>query len=101
MAAGEPGFGPEQVRKIALLARLSLGEWEAERYAGQLGVILGHMEALRRVPTEGVTETFHAPAGGNAWRADEVRPSLPVEEVLRNAPAREQDFIRVPAVMGD
>lgn len=89
----------DEVRRIAGLARLGLGEGEVARLAGQLSDILGHFEALAAVDTGGVEPTAHPLPLRNVMRADEVAPSLAREEALANAPEVEDGLIRVRAVL--
>ncbi len=89
----------EQVEHVALLARLELSEEEKERYTHELNQILEHFEALQKLDTENVPPTSHAIPMTNVLREDEVRPSLPREEVLQNAPDPAEGCFRVPRVV--
>lgn len=87
----------ETVQHVAKLARLELNEEEQVRFTDQLGHILEYVEQLREVDTEGVG--IHAPALTNVLRRDESRPSLPREELLRNAPSVENGMFKVPRIL--
>ena len=88
------------VKHVALLARLSLSEAELPQYSSQLGVILTYISKLNEIDTEGVLPTSHAVSTlKNVYRKDLLRKSLPVDEALANAPAREGDFFKVPQVI--
>ncbi len=89
----------EDVLHVARLARIALNDDEVERFRTQLSDILDHFDVLRQIDTEGVPPTAHTLDLVNVERDDEVRPSMPVEDVLRNAPAREGDLFRVRAVL--
>lgn len=89
----------DDVLHIARLARLRLDPAEVERYAAQLGSILGHFEALAAVDTEGVEPTANPLPLRNVMREDATRPSLPREEALANAPQVEDGHLRVRAVL--
>lgn len=89
----------DDVLHIARLARLRLDPAEVERYAAQLGSILGHFEALAAVNTEGVEPTANPLPLRNVMREDATRPSLPREEALANAPQVEDGHLRVRAVL--
>ena len=89
----------EQVKQVAELARLGLGDDEVDRFQQQLSQILGHMQALDAVDTSAIPPTAQVIPVSSVMRDDAVRPSLPVEEVLRNAPRREGNFFRVPPVL--
>ena len=89
----------EEVLHIAQLARIGVTEDDLTRMQEQLNVILENFEILRQVDTESVPPTGHAIALTNVMRADAVRPSAPPEDVLANAPDREDDYFRVRAVL--
>ena len=88
----------EEVLHIAQLAHLGLSEDEVPKFQEQLSEILDHFEALRALDTEGVPPTSHPLPLESVMREDEVAPSLPVEDVLANAPNAEDDLFRVRAV---
>ncbi len=89
----------EEVRHIALLARLGLTEADGERFREQLSNILENFQALQQVDTTGVLPTAQSIAQGNVMRDDQVVPSYPVDEILANAPQREEGSFRVRAVL--
>jgi len=66
-----------------------------------LGDILGYMELLGEVDTEGIEPLAHPHGATNVFRDDEVTASLPRDEALANAPARDDECYRVPAVLGE
>ena len=84
---------------LANLARLALTGAEKEKFARQLGDILSYVEKLRQIDVTGVEPMAHASPVINVWQDDIVRPSLPVEQALSNAPARRQHMIVVPKVV--
>ncbi len=89
----------EEVAHVAHLARLALPGGETERFTAQLNDILLYMEKLNEVDTAGVEPMTHAIAQKNAFREDEVAPSLTVEETLANAPDAREGFFRVPKIL--
>lgn len=89
----------DEVRHIAQLAKVGITPEDVERFRQQLSVILEHFEELRQVDTEGVPPTMHAVPVSNVMRADEPVPSFPTEDILANAPMREDDSIRVKAIL--
>jgi aspartyl-tRNA(Asn)/glutamyl-tRNA(Gln) amidotransferase subunit C len=89
----------EEVLHIARLARVALTEEEITRMSEQLSNLLEHFEVLQKVNTEGVEPTAQSVTLQSVMRKDEVRPSLPPEDVLANAPRREGDCFRVRAVL--
>jgi aspartyl-tRNA(Asn)/glutamyl-tRNA(Gln) amidotransferase subunit C len=89
----------EEVLHIARLARVGVTDEEVGRMSEQLSHILESFQALQEVDTEGVPPTAQPNELRNVIKADKTRPSLPQEEALANAPAREGEFIRVRAVL--
>lgn len=91
----------EEVRKVARLARLELSEPDLARMRQQLSAILDYVEQLNQLDTAAVEPLAHPLPVRNVFRPDEPAPSLPVDEALRNAPARKGDYFAVPAVFSD
>jgi aspartyl-tRNA(Asn)/glutamyl-tRNA(Gln) amidotransferase subunit C len=89
------------IAKVAKLARLDLSDEELARYGAQLGDILEHAERVRALPTEGVPPTSHPLPMTNAFRPDEVAPSLARDELLAAAPDVDGPYFRVPKILGD
>jgi aspartyl-tRNA(Asn)/glutamyl-tRNA(Gln) amidotransferase subunit C len=89
----------DEVRELALLARLRLSEDEVARMTTDLDAILDYVDALRALDTSAVEPMTHAVPFDCPLRVDEVRPSLPVEEALANAPRREGSFFQVPRIV--
>ncbi len=89
----------EEVRHLAVLVRLGLSDDEVERLREQLSNILENFEILQQVDTTGVEPTAHCMALENVLRDDVPGPSLPPEQVLANAPDREEDYLKVRAVL--
>lgn len=89
------------VEHIAELAKLALTADEIEQYRRQLSAILEHFEALRQVDTSSVPPTASVLPLRTVMRADQVRPSLPTEDALANAPDRDEGYFRVRAVFGE
>jgi aspartyl-tRNA(Asn)/glutamyl-tRNA(Gln) amidotransferase subunit C len=88
----------EQVRHVALLARLGLKEGEEVFYAEQLSRILEHIDRLSEVDTESIPPTAQVVEVRNVMRDDEPRPSLPQEVALANAPEAKDGFFVVKAI---
>ncbi|MCE9561829.1 MAG: Asp-tRNA(Asn)/Glu-tRNA(Gln) amidotransferase subunit GatC [Planctomycetes bacterium] len=90
----------DQVRKVAILARLELPEADLIRMQSQLSAILDYVAQLEELDTEGVEPLAHPLPIHNVFRPDEPTPSLTPDEALQNAPKREKgkDYFSVPAV---
>ncbi len=89
------------VDHVAHLARLGLTDEELTRLEGQLNHILDQYAILATVPTDHIAPTAQTIELENILREDVARPSLTVDEVLANAPAREGDFVVVPAILAE
>jgi aspartyl-tRNA(Asn)/glutamyl-tRNA(Gln) amidotransferase subunit C len=89
----------EEVRHIALLARLGISDAEVEKFRHQLSDILDNFDILSQVDTEGLPPTAQPVALENVYRPDEPKPSLPADEVLANAPDQEDNSFKVNAVL--
>jgi len=90
----------EEVVHVASLARLNLDDEAIDLYTKQLGDILTYMDTLNRVDTRDVPPTSHAIFINNVFREDEVKPSVPEERALANAPESEDGSFVVPKVIG-
>jgi aspartyl-tRNA(Asn)/glutamyl-tRNA(Gln) amidotransferase subunit C len=91
----------KQVEKVSLLGRLLLSEQELEKMTTQLGQILDYMDLLAAVDTDDVEPLAHPLDMSDVFRDDQVRPSLPRERALANAPNRDDQCYLVPAVLGE
>ena len=89
------------VEHVAHLARLGLTKEELARLEGQLNHILDQYAILATVPTDHIAPTAQTIELENILRDDVARDSLDVEDVLANVPAREGDFVVVPAILGE
>jgi aspartyl-tRNA(Asn)/glutamyl-tRNA(Gln) amidotransferase subunit C len=78
------------------LARLRLGEDEIDRMTRELSSVLDHIEKIAELDLEGVPPTSHVIDIENVLRADEPRPSWPVERALEQAPDPADRGFRVP-----
>ena len=87
----------EEVRHVALLARLELSEEEVDRMAVELDGVLEHIATIDQLDLDGVEPTSHVVAVENALRADVPVPSLPRERALESAPQVVDDGFAVPS----
>jgi aspartyl-tRNA(Asn)/glutamyl-tRNA(Gln) amidotransferase subunit C len=88
-----------EVAHVARLARLGLTDDEMDRLASELDHILDAMQALRDLDTSAIPPTAQVIPLQNVMREDISRPSLPLDEVLRNAPATRDGQFLVPPVL--
>ncbi len=86
----------EMVDKLADLAKLEFTAEEKERLIGDLTKITGFVEKLNELDTTHVEPLIFMSDEVNVLRADEVNQPITKEEALRNAPAKDSDYFRVP-----
>ncbi|MBA3926868.1 Asp-tRNA(Asn)/Glu-tRNA(Gln) amidotransferase subunit GatC [Listeria rustica] len=91
----------ETVERVANLARLEVSDQEAENFAKQLGNIIHMVEKLDELDTANVEPTSHAIEVSNVLREDKSIAGLPREEVLKNAPDKQDGMFKVPTIMED
>lgn len=90
---------PDDVRKVARLARLKLTDDEVAAFTRQLADVVRYVDQLSEVNTAGVEPLAHAIEIENVLRADEPRPSLPRADALSNAPASDGRYFLVPQIL--
>lgn len=90
----------QDIKHIAKLSRLELQDNEAEKYRGNLVSILGYVEKMGEVNTDGVPEMTTGAVSNNVWRSDESRVSDLNERdaVVNSFPRRQGTLLEVPAV---
>jgi aspartyl-tRNA(Asn)/glutamyl-tRNA(Gln) amidotransferase subunit C len=88
----------KEVEHVSRLARLNLKPDEKEKVAGQLQSILGIAKKIQELDTTGVEPTSHVINLPAILREDVVRSSLPVDQVLLNAPKRNKNYFQVPRI---
>ncbi len=89
----------QDIADVARLSRLELTEEEKETLAGHINRLLEHFEKLQQLDTEAVEPTSHVIPVFNVFRKDEPGESLPVNDVLANAPDVADDCFVVPRVV--
>jgi aspartyl-tRNA(Asn)/glutamyl-tRNA(Gln) amidotransferase subunit C len=90
-----------QVRKVAKLSRLELTEAEVEEFTNQLSAILGYVEKMNELDTEGIEPLAHCLPISNVFRDDCVRESLGTQKALANAPQWDGEFFKVPKILDE
>ena len=90
---------PQEVSHVADLARLHMSQEEIEAMARQLDDILTYVAKLNELDTEAIVPATHAISIVNAFREDEMQPSLDREKVLANAPRENGESFVVPRVI--
>ncbi|MBS7606362.1 MAG: Asp-tRNA(Asn)/Glu-tRNA(Gln) amidotransferase subunit GatC [Candidatus Bathyarchaeia archaeon] len=99
MSAGKKHVSKSEVEHIAWLAHIELTEEEKELFTEQFNRILDFFRKIDEVDTNNVPPTYHVLELVNVYRKDEVGEPLPKEEVLKNAPRREDDFFKSPKIV--
>ena len=89
----------DQVENIAKLSRIRLTELEREMFVHQLNNILFYIEKLNKLDTENVAPMAYTSDVSNVFREDKLKPSIPLQDVLINAPATKNGFFKVPKVI--
>lgn len=93
------GISKEQVKHVAHLARLSVTDEEATMFEEQLSSIITYAELLNEVDTTDVQPTTHVLELTNVMRKDEATKGLTKEEILKNAPSRQDGQFKVPSIL--
>ena len=96
----QPKIGLDDVRHVAVLARLALTDAQLHKFAGQLEPILDYVAKISQADVTGIDPMAHAVPLVNVLREDVVQPSLTLEQVLQNAPATDGAFFKVPKIIG-
>ena len=105
----KPTVTPEEIKKIAGLAKLTLTEEQCRQYTSQINTILDHMQTLNSINTDGVEPLAHVLEITNVFRPDQPVPSMPHSQAIDNAPknatgsgaetpATDGEFFLVPGV---
>lgn len=89
----------KDVKHVAILSRLGLDDDELQKYEEELNDVLNFMEKLNELDTKGIEPTTHVLDIHNVFRSDLVEQSLDVEDVLANAPDRDEDCFKVPSIL--
>lgn len=93
----------KEIEHIAGLARIKLTEKEKDRTTKELGAILGYIDKLKEVKTEGVEPIAHITGLTDVFRNDEPSDLGRVgpEKLLEGAPARQDNYVKVKEVFED
>ncbi len=90
---------PEEVKRIAELARLAVDEKEIADYVHDMNRILDYMDKLNELDTADIEPLSHPLEGSNVFREDVEKPSLKSDDVMKNAPATDGEFFLEPKVI--
>jgi aspartyl-tRNA(Asn)/glutamyl-tRNA(Gln) amidotransferase subunit C len=86
----------DEVRHVAMLARVGLSDEQVAALGVELNGILVQIDRISALDLTGIEPTAHAVAVTNVTRADVVRPGLSHEDALRNAPEQQDGAFLIP-----
>lgn len=89
----------DDVARLATMSSLQLDESDIDGLAVDIERILGYVELLDELDTDGVEPTYQVNQLQNVWRDDVPHESLGTEDLLSLAPAQANDHIKVPKVL--
>ena len=89
----------DEVEHVAHLARLHLSDDELQKMTKQLDTILSYVDKLEELDTSGLPPTTHVFSVSNAFRDDEVLPSLSRQEALACSPQHSEEMFQVPRII--
>lgn len=99
--SGTANIDAAMVRHVAYLVRLGVHEEEAQSFSHQFTAIIDYFHLLNEVNTDKVAPACETSNIRNVMREDEVRPSMPRIDFLKNVPHQDGDYIQVPLVFGE
>ena len=89
----------KEVEYVAKLAKLEFNEGEKKEFTSQLNSILDYFKKLNELDTEKVEPTTYVISMPNLLNEDEVKASLPQDEVLSNSKYIKKGYFKVPKIM--
>lgn len=89
----------EELLHVASLAKIEISEADIQKFSEEINKTAEMAEELHEVDTEGVQPTFHGNHLMDVYREDEAKPKGNTEELLKNAPETEGNFIKVPEMI--
>ncbi len=89
----------KDVEHAAKLSQLKFGEEELNRLTKQLEDIIGFVDKLAELNTDGIEPTSSVIPVVNVTREDAVKPSFDREQALSNAPEKEMGHYKIPKIM--
>jgi len=89
----------KDVEHVARLARLHLAPADLKVMTSQMDAMLGYVDKLNELDTDGVEPMAHAVPMSNAFREDEIGMPIGIERALQNAPESDGSCFRVPKVI--
>ena len=87
------------IQDIAALAKLEFDEQSAKQMKADLEKIIGFVDKLNEIDTEGIEPLIYLSGEVNVLREDEVKAVISQVEALKNAPEKDSDYFKVPTVL--
>ena len=87
------------IQDIAALAKLEFDERSAEQMKADLEKIIGFVDKLSELDTEGVEPLIYLSEEVSVLREDEIKAVVSQVEALKNAPEKDSDYFKVPTVL--
>ena len=91
----------DMVKHVAFLVRLGILEEEAQAFGHQFTAIIDYFHLLNEVDTQAVKPASETSNTRSVMRPDEVRPSMPRQDFMKNVPHPDGAFVQVPQVFGE
>jgi aspartyl-tRNA(Asn)/glutamyl-tRNA(Gln) amidotransferase subunit C len=89
----------EQVRHVALLARLELSPQDENRLRTDMDEMLAYVDKLNELDTKNIAPTTQVGEAGTPMRDDEVTNRPDADAILANAPSRDHNYFKVPKII--
>lgn len=90
---------PADLDYVAKLAKLEVTQAERQQVMLKFSSMIDYMRQLQELDTTDIEPTTHVLHLFNVFRADEIKPCLPREQALANAPEREGGYFKVPSIL--
>jgi len=90
-----------KVKYVAHLVRLGITEEEAAVFSPQLAAIIDYFNLLNEVETGDTPPASETSTIRSVMRADDVQPSMPRQDFLKNVPHQDGEFVQVPQVFDE
>ena len=87
------------IANLSRLAKLKFDEESSKRMKSDLKTILGFVDRISEVDTEGIEPLVYMSEEVNVWRADEIAYEVSQENALKNAPQKDSDYFKVPIIL--
>jgi aspartyl-tRNA(Asn)/glutamyl-tRNA(Gln) amidotransferase subunit C len=90
---------PEEVKKVAEMARIELSDTEVEKFQKDLSSVLDYVDVLKEVDTEGLEIVSSVTGLENVDRVDVAKPIDYQDEIMANAPERKDRYYKVKSIL--